>query len=1277
MTPEIVNAIHDLTLEARELLLTEISAQLEGIYGLLPDGQFKPAAEYPVLARHVEAAETRRRLEALFADERQAGLTAATAREKLVKEAAFTWLNRLVAFKMLETRRLLRQTVSRGAESNGFKLWLTESDNEEHYRAYEAGDLPQDGLGEGPRQRAYRRFLLAQCARLAQEVRVLFDPDTLASYLCPRPQALRRLIEPLGADNLHDAWQPGNEETIGWVYQAFNEPDLEVFRGESAMKVPSHLIAAKTQKFTPRWIVKYLVENTLGSMWLEMHPDSQLGAKLEYLVPHNDKRLTLCKSIRDITLLDPACGTMHFGLVAFDLFVEMYREEMANAGKHGWPQSPPLADETEIPAAIVAHNLHGIDIDLRAVQLSALALYLKSKSLNPQTTLQESHLACADIHMLDSQYLQHFLQTAGLDRRPIYGRIMHALHDSLQHAEQLGTLLRLDSQIYALIEQERKLYEQEGQRPDLFGWSIYQFETEAGKHEFWEILGIQIRQALNEFARQQATEGREQSFFTGETTKGLNFLEIISQSYDIVVTNPPYLDSRDMNGVLKNFIYKHYKIGKRNLYSAFVERCLELVKTDGCIGILTGQTFMFISTFEKFREIVRRQSKIETLAQFDYGLFEGIRVDTAAYVLRREPEAQARDEAMGVYFRLVREPNGEAKRRRFEQAVARLRAGQPDTLVVRYRQGDFDAILGSPWVYWITPGLRRLFETLPKLGEIAQPRQGLATADNFRFLRYWWEMGTASIGFGCQSREESESRLEKWYPYMKGGSYRRWYGNQDYIINYGQNGFELKAWADPLYGNSGWSRIIKSTDFYFRRSVTWTDLTSGRFSARFSPGGFIFDVSGSSVFPDDVELVLGVMNSQFAQYVLKLLNPTIHVQVGDLARLPIPTTSSLRLCTLVEQAIALAKADSEADETTYDFIAPPAWDRGIDDVTARHQRLAEIERQIDEEVYLLYGISDDDRAAIEAELAESVGLEADGDENGEAAGEDTEEAVPEAALTPEELARRWIGYAVGIVMGRFQPGAADALGRGHFPDQTAAALRQLADTDGILVLDPGHPDDLQARVLQALQIMLGDTAAAEVVAAATVRSGTPETELRRYFERTFFKEHLQQYRKRPVYWLLQSPGKTYGVWLFHERLTQDTLYRLRGEQYVGSKLRLLQTQLGELRQKRDTAAGRERRRLEKHMAELDTALDDLRAFAARLDAVLQRGYTPHLDDGVLITMAPLWELTPSWPAEPKKCWQALERGEYDWSHQAMDHWPERVRTKCKTNKSYAIAHGLA
>ncbi len=275
-----------------------------------------------------------------------------------------------------------------------------------------------------------------------------------------------------------------------------------------------------------------------------------------------------------------------------------------------------------------------------------------------------------------------------------------------------------------------------------------------------------------------------------------------------------------------------------------------------------------------------------------------------------------------------------------------------------------------------------------------------------------------------------------------------------------------------------------------------------------------------------------------------------------------------------------------------------------------------------------------------------------------------------------ELAKRWISYAVGIVMGRFQTGVQGSLGQGRFSNEVAAQLRKLASADGIMVLDRGHPEDLAARVFEALQIMVGEEAASEIVSVGIGQGSDPEDQLRKYFAGKFFKEHIKQYRKRPAYWLLQSPRKKYSIWLFHEKLTGDTLYRIRGEGYVGSKIKLLESQLAELREQKKTAEGRERRRLEREIADKEDTLDDIREFSRRIDAVIQRGYTPHIDDGVLINMAPLWELIPSWKAEPKKCWERLERGDYDWSHQAMDHWPERVLEKCKTNKSYAIAHGV-
>ena len=1279
MDENLRGVIHDMTLRARALLMTEARELLEGTYGLDVSGNLAPADRLPALRDDPEAQETRRRLEQFLEDEAKAGLRGRQAVEKLTKEVAFTHLNRFVAFKMLEARKLTRQTLARGTESNAFKFYLVEHPEEEE--RWKAGDVDT----------VYRHFLLWQCAQMAKELKVLFDPHNLASHLFPRPRTLRELIEMLNAAELQEAWAPGNEETIGWVYQGFNAEELEKAFREARLlkkKFEAQDIPAVTQLFTPRWIVRYLVENTLGRLWISMHPDSTLADKLEYLVPFQSSPTALTKPASEIRLLDPACGTMHFGLVAFDLFIEMYREELEHAGQPGWPDEPSVAKEEDIPAAIIRNNIYGIDIDLRAVQLAALTLYLKAKTFNPKVQLDESRLACADIHMLDGNRLQTFLSESGITR-PIYNRILTELQDRLKDAEQLGSLLRLDDEIHALVEQERYRYEREGREPDLFGWSSEQFESEAGRREFWGILEMQIGQALDAFARHQAEQGQDQSFFVGETTKGLRLLEVMANRYDIVVTNPPYMSQRKMNDMLKKLVVDAFPNGKGDLYAAFIQRCLELATDGGYVGMLTMHSFMFISSYERLRQWIRNRAIIESLAHTGPGLFDvgnpGT-LQTAAYILHREAEEELRQCAVGTYFRLVKEPNAETKQRRFETALDRLRDSEDGLVVYRYRQADFDAIPGSPWVYWITPGLRWLFEKLPKLKNIAQPRQGMATGHNFRFLRFWWEVGKQRVGFGCTSQDECQARPEKWFPYMKGGSFCSWYGNQEYCINYGRNGYEIKAWADPLYGNSGWSRIIKSPDFYFRRGVTWTDLTSGRFSARLSPGGFIFDVSGSSVFPDDASLVLAVMNSRFAQYALKLINPTVHVQVGDLARLPIPPTSSHILQALVQQGIALTRADSEEDEVTYDFIAPlceGSLDETLYSLRLRAEKLAKVERQIDEEVYQLYGISEEDRVAIEIELAAPVVTRDEGEDDEDKAAAGSEEGMTEDALLGREsLALRWIDYAVGIVMGRFQPGVEGALGHGRFPAELAGKLREISDDDDIAVLDSGHQDDLAAKVEQVLELMLGETGAVEVTHTALGNSRDPAALLRLYLERDFFKQHIQQYRKRPIYWLLQSPKKHYSVYLYYERVSRDTLPLIRGNRYLGGKINQTRHRIEEVQTAIKTAEGRKKRQLEKDLDNLQTLPADLEAFDQAIQRVLNAqnergetvGWRPEIDDGVILNLAPLHEILPSWKAEPKKYWEGLEDGEYDWSYTAMRYWPKRVLEKCRKNKSYAIAH---
>ena len=428
MNDTLISAIQAFTLQARADLEREAHEQLEGLYGWLPDGSFAPVGRYPALTLS-EARETRVRLEQYARDEAEAGFDVAKARRKLVREAAFTWLNRLVAFKMLETRRVLKILLAAPERANAYLLWLADERDPEARGLHDSGDTPVNALGEGPRQTAYRRFLLWQCGELAREMSVLFDPGTLASRLCPRPIVLRVLVDALTAASLADAWIAGNEETIGWVYQAFSSEELQAAFAaarESKKKFEAEDIPAVTQLFTIRWVVRYLVENSLGRLWMEMHPDSALKDRLTYLVPHAGKPAARAlKPVREILFLDPSCGSMHFGLVAFDLFVEMYREEIARAGQPGWPTTPCLAIEDEIPSAIVAYNLHGIDLDPRAVQISALTLLIKARGLNPKAAVTDHNLACCNVEAITGGRLDAIIQGAKFDQ-PIQERISRA-----------------------------------------------------------------------------------------------------------------------------------------------------------------------------------------------------------------------------------------------------------------------------------------------------------------------------------------------------------------------------------------------------------------------------------------------------------------------------------------------------------------------------------------------------------------------------------------------------------------------------------------------------------------------------------------------------------------------------------------------------------------------------------------------------------------------------------------------------------------------------------
>jgi hypothetical protein len=1249
------------TLDARKKLTTEASELLLQIYGLEPDGRFVPTAQRSALSRLAGAIDTRNRLEKLFADELEAGLTLVEAHTKLVKEVAFTHLNRLVALKLLEARRIIRGAIDRHHDSNGFKIYLASHDSD--LKLFEQGSMPQDDLGEGPSDRAYRNFLLWQYAELAKEVKVLFDPDNLPSRLFPRPRVLREIIDSMNTEEFSDAWAPDNEETIGWVYQFFiaEEKDAafdRVFKHKEKFQKAD--IPAASQVFTPRWIVRFLVHNSLGRLWLSMHPDSGLAGKFESLVPlPEEPQKPALKPAKEIRVLDPATGTMHFGLVAFDLLVQMYREELANAGREHWPEKPSVDKEEDIPAAIIANNLFGIDIDLRAVQLASLALYMRAKSTFKNVVLTESNLACADVTIFRGHHLATIAKEMGLPPG-ITRELLQKFCESVNDAGMMGSLVRLE--------------------------------------DHFQNLGAEsLRRVIDDFVIAKAKQGIDESYFGSETSKGLRLLDVLARRYDVVFTNPPYMSNRNMNADMSSFMKRHYKKSKGDLYGAFIERCTELLSDTGRLAMITQQSFMFISSFEDLRLALSNATAIEAIAHTGARAFpevQGEKVNTTAFVLRRENFQVARDNSIGIYFRLVNEPDAEAKRRAFEESLARSRNGEPDPRVFFYLQGDFPAMPSRPWVYWITPGLRALFSKFPPLKSFAEPRQGLATTDNPRFLRNWWEVGLARVSRSCSSLLDAKASGRKWFPYMKGGSFLRWYGNQEQVLNFLDDGRELKAWVEQHTGES-WSKRVTSTDVYFKIGITWSKVASGPFSVRLNPGGFIFDVGGCCAFPENisVEELLGILNSACLTGLLKFLSPTVNNEVGQIASLPLSPSGNSDLSVLVHEAVSLARCESRADERTYDFTAPAQWLSGREISYLRRQRLAEIENAISDQVYRLYDVSAEDRSAIEAELAEPSRF---GDSEGdgtESEGSGDQESDDKLSLTSQRLAAQWVSYAVGIALGRFIPGKEGSIGIGDLLPEVAAKVQHLVEKTGLMVLEDGHPSDLASRVIEILGTIHGDAEAVTIIRTVAPVQGSARQAMEDYLVWSFFKEHVKRYQKRPVYWLLQSPGRHYSAYLFHEHATDQTLALLQGKRYLGGRIHRFEGELSEAKKLEGATGGGAKSASKKKSRDLAEELEDLKAFDRHitnvnnfpvLDATgIQNtvGWQPEFDDGVLLNAAPLHELAPSWKKadnglDLKKAWKELEKGEYDWAKTAMRYWPQRVLASCRDNKSFAIAHGL-
>ena len=863
------NAIQKFAIWARKELIAQVS-QRAYQYGIDESG-FGDASADTLNGRLLTAEEKSQRQE-LIKQIQEKGY------KQVMEEVAYTWFNRFIALRFMEVNNYLPSHIRVFSDSTGaFKpeilsdvlhLELPGLSREKVAEYIESNDT--EGL--------YRYLLLTQCNALNDPLPRMFEKMggytelLLPNNILKRDSVLGHMVADIPEEDWQDAVQ-----IIGWLYQYYNTElkDDTFALLKKNVKITKERIPSATQLFTPDWIVRYMVENSLGRLWLEGHPNAELHDGWKYYLdeaeqePEVEAQLAKLREEyttikpEEIKVIDPCMGSGHILVYAFDVLMQIYEAS-------GYSQR-------DAAQSILENNLFGLDIDDRAAQLAYFAVMMKARQYDRRLLtrgIQPNVYSIRESNGIQEMTIEYFHKND-----PKLKADIESIVTEMRDAKEYGSILNIT--------------------PVDFAGLYARFD------EIREDINMMQKPALEELL------------------PVAKCAELLAQKYDVVVTNPPYMGSKQgMNGTLKAYLQQLYPNSKSDLYAVFMEVAYSLCRGNRYVSMINQHGWMFLSSYTKLREqLIVPKTAIINMLHLGTHAFENIGgevVQTTTFTLLKK-----RINIRGSYVRLTNYADAEAKREAASYATMDNSTSNLSVFPMKYFDYLPDSLIG----YWISPRIIDIFNREKCLSEIAKPRQGLSTSDNDRFLKLWHEPRIQNIGFGFESREVAAKSELKWFPYNKGGEYRKWYGNNNYVINWQFDGRELRAWADYLNTHGTSMGRLVSQEFYFQKGITWSGVGATRFGVRCYPQGMLFDVGANGLFVDDslYNYLAGFLNTKIANAMIQVLNPTINTGSGTVGKLPIIISQDAKntISELVEQNVSIARSAWDSYETSWDFKRNP------------------------------------------------------------------------------------------------------------------------------------------------------------------------------------------------------------------------------------------------------------------------------------------------------------------------------------------------------------------